>query len=153
MNWLLTKTAAFTAWIVSGLPGDLRSAAVGALFAAVVTWGLNWYNNPGPPLEVEIPTDGEGFASPIAPLLGAVSADAVPTSFTFDPPAFKDVWVCEYSYHTGYSGREMMLAFLSKYSMCFAVVQSAKGAYTIRPNPNESAEFKQRSNGWFCRCK
>lgn len=138
---------------VPWIAGDLRSAVVGSLFGALVTWFLNWYYAPGPPLEIEITTDSNGFASPIAPLLGAVTADENPTTFTFEPPAFRGVWVCEYSHLTGYSGREMMLTYLSKYSMCFAVVQGAKGAYTVRPNPNGSAEFKPTSDGWFCRCK
>jgi hypothetical protein len=136
-----------------GIVGDVRSAIVGSAVAAVISTLIAWHYEPGPPKEIEIRINSDGLASPMAALIAEAQKDVDPTAFSFEPPAFKDVWVCEYSHLTGYSGREMMLAYLSKYSMCFSVVQTADRVYSIRPNPNVTPEFRKDGDAWFCRCK
>jgi hypothetical protein len=140
-------------WFWAGITGDIRSAIVGAFVAALIAPAVVKCTEAGPPKEIEIRTGSAGFAKPMVALLEVAVKDDQPTVFTFDPEAFKNVWVCEYSHLTGRSGRELMLAYLSKYSMCFSVVQTADRAYTVRPNPNASAEFRPSGNQWFCRCK
>lgn len=136
-----------------GIFRDVRSAIVGSAVAAVISTVIAWYYAPGPPKEIEIRINSDGFASPMAALVAEAKRDSDPTSFSFEPAAFADVWVCEYSHLTGYSGREMMLAYLSKYSMCFSVVQTTERAYSIRPNPNPTPDLEASENSWFCRCK
>jgi hypothetical protein len=92
-----------------------------------------------------------GLASPMKALTLEVRNDGE-VAFSFDPPDLERTWVCEYYHGTGYSGREMMLQYLSKYSMCFSVVQKTETEYVIRPNPNNSPEMKKTKLGWFCRC-
>lgn len=142
------------AWLQRyGIVGDVRSAVVGSVVAALISTLIAWNYAPGPPKEIEIRANSDGYASPMAALLAEANKDPEATAFSFEPATFKDVWVCEYSHLTGYSGREMMLAYLSKYSMCFSVVQTADRAYSIRPNPNATPEFKTIDQSWFCRCK
>jgi hypothetical protein len=138
-------------WIWAG-GADLRAALVGALVSLIGAYAWGWYLREPPPMALEVYTNAGGYANPMPTLLERVKADELKSTFSFDPPAFKDVWVCEYSLIHGRTGREIMLAYINKYSMCFSLVQKSELDYIIRPKPLASSELRKTKDGWLCRC-
>lgn len=149
------KAQRFYEWFIEGLPGDLRSTAVGAIAAAVATLVLNGivaaFFSPPPPREIIISTNNQGIARPMQTLLDELKKEKGGLTFAFDPSSLENFYVCEYSYLSAPSVREIVLTYLNKYSMCVSINEIAPASYVVRPN-RRSGFLTEESGNWLCKC-
>jgi len=149
------KTKAFWSWFIGGLPGDVRSAAVGAAVATVATIALNTivaaFFSPPPPREFFVFTNDQGFAQPMRAFLDQLKEEQAAPKFVFDPPSLEQLYVCEYAYLSAPSVREIVLTYLNTYSMCLSVSEIAPQSYVIRGNKRSGFLTEQNGN-WLCKC-
>lgn len=150
-KWTLEKCLQFGTRLYKwGIFSDVRSAAVGAVFGAIV--GLIAAALAAqPPIETFIFTNDQGYAQPMRALLEPLKEEKEKITLTFDPSDLEQVYVCEYSHISGSSPRQVLFSYLDKYSMCLSVSQTTRSDFIVRPNLR-SGILMSRNGNWFCKC-
>lgn len=133
-----------------GIFTDIRSAAVGSVFGAIVGLIAAALASQ-PPIEAFIFTNDQGYAQPMRALLEPLKEEKEKITLTFDPSELKQVYVCEYSHISGPTPRQVLFSYLDKYSMCLSVSQTTRSDFVVRPNLR-SGMLTSRNGNWFCKC-
>ncbi|MBZ0140749.1 MAG: hypothetical protein K8H87_13410 [Pseudorhodoplanes sp.] len=133
-----------------GVFGDIRSAAVGSIFGAIVGL-ITAAFAVKPPIETFIFTNDKGFAQPMRALLTSLKDEKEKITIRFEPEDLEEVYVCEYSHVTGASPKQVLFSYLDKYSACLSVSQKDRSDFVIRPN-KLSGLLVSRNGHWFCKC-
>jgi hypothetical protein len=142
--WVKLKT------IGKALFTDVRSAAVGSVFGAIV--GLltaAWANSYS--VDATIYTNEDGYAQPMIGLIDRVERSGSPAQFSFSPSNLKEVYVCEFSHIEANSQQEILLKYLDKYSECFHVREKDIETFVISPNSRGDL-IREFNSTWFCNC-
>ncbi|TIW68863.1 MAG: hypothetical protein E5V60_03140 [Mesorhizobium sp.] len=137
-------------WLLGGLPGDVRSSAVGAVCATLVTSVSTAYCT-AQPVEFTAFLSEEGYAKPLPPLVALLKEKEPATSVTFDPADLEGVFVCEFAHVSAPTAKEVLFSYLDRYSMCLSVTQTQEAAYVVKPNRN-SGQIYQKGDDWLCKC-
>src|SRR5690606_20124400 len=87
-----TFLAEVRAWAIAGLAG----AALGVVVARCAA---------GNDVIAVIDVNNDGYAQPLSGLVAALEDDAQKTEVQFDPPSLEELFVCEYDYLRGPTGR------------------------------------------------
>lgn len=133
-----------------GIFGDVRSAVVGSIFGAIV--GLMAVALADePPKHRWVFTNESGYAQPIRSLLDPLEKEGSDITMSFEPTELEQIFVCEYAHLSGFSDREILFAYLDRYSMCLWVVQRSPSEFAVRPNLN-AGFLTKRDGNWFCKC-
>ena len=73
-------------------------------------------------------------------------------SITFEPPELRQAIVCEFAQVSGHTHKELLVAYLDKFSMCFLAIERVTNEqYSIRPNL-ASNQMTKKNDRWMCLC-
>ena len=131
------------------LVGDLRSAIVGAVFGVFTSIFAQWLFA-SPVREYTVLLNDNGYGKPSGLFEYAQQQDPK-LKLKFEPPEFKDVFVCEYKLVTAASWRRLVLSYLDSYRECFDVSPRNENEYVISPNLRTSLLKKIGAN-YMCKC-
>lgn len=115
------------------LAGDIRSALVASVFAAVGAFIGTVYAQvqKGDSFTTTLSDNGIGYP---ALLFDQAKREDKQLEISFSPPGLERAAVCEYFSEKGETFREIMDRYLRAYSACFIPVWRDKGRLEIRPN-------------------
>lgn len=138
-------------WFVRGLPGDVRSSVVASAVAGI--W-LSVASSCSAASEVEIASylDKNGMSSPLPAIVRLMKADDQPTSVTFEPANLAGLRVCEFAHMRAASGRELLLSYIDRYSMCLDMSEGEESSFVIRPNRRSQQMTQDPQGNWLCKC-
>jgi len=129
--------------------GDVRSAVVGSIVAAITTYLLATLT-PGPPLHFEVKVNSDGYGQPLG-LFSTAEREDPKLKLTFKPEGLRQAFVCEFKQVTGAKWKDLVLSYLDTYRECFDVSAQGDDNYTIFPN-RRSARMTLREGAYFCKC-
>ncbi|WP_075289799.1 hypothetical protein [Pararhizobium arenae] len=150
MNWLGTYLYRGWRWLIYGLPGDIRSAAVGAVTGIVFTAMMTALLTPDPVFFSSF-ANAQGYAQPLEPLNSIVISSGEDVSFEFQPPELKKAYVCEFAQVEAENHRQLMLSYLGRYPTCFAVAQLSASKYRVFITAS-TVDVRQSDGNYFCKC-
>lgn len=137
-------------WFIDGLPGDIRSAAVGAasgslftmLVTALVSHDLVYFS---------AFANAQGYAQPLELLTSTVLSSGEDVVFEYQPAELRKTYVCEFAQVEAETHRQLMLNYLGRYPTCFAVTRLSSNKYRVFTTAS-TVDLQQNGGSYFCKC-
>jgi hypothetical protein len=129
------------------MPGDIRSAAIGALVSALLAY---WLVSPSPPRGITIAPGANGFVAPFENLLKRLTLDKDPVTVSFEPTELRRTKVCEYAQLSAETFKEVFLSYIDRTKDCFALIQRHQSHYVVQVRPN--GLLQEKGGEYYCKC-